>query len=264
MTLRSLRATLQGITLGVAAALVAGCAVIVPAPSITGRPGPSEALAAYGRVLERFVDERGHVDFQALAAERRDLDTFIRYVADTPLERFRDHREKLAHLINSYNALSIYNVIESGIPRSHAGFAKVVFFYSRKLMTGGEPISLYDYENRIIRPLGEPRVHFALNCSAVSCPVLPRKPFTADGLDAELERETRAFFARRENFRIDPALRRVYLSELLAFFPEDFVPAHAASLLEYANRYAPQGAPESFEARFTPYDWTIANRRPAR
>ena len=242
-------------------AMLAACAVLVPAPSLTEPTSGQEALAAYARVLERFVDERGQVDFDALARDRGDLDRYVRHVADIPLARLPGRNDKLAHLINSYNALSMYNVIASGIPDSHAGFSKVTFFYSRKLLVGGEPISLYDYENRVIRPFGEPRVHFALNCSAVSCPVLPREPFTAAGLDAELERETRAFFARPENFRIEPETRNVYLSEILRFYAEDFVPGHAASLVEYANRYAPRPAPPGFEARFTPYDWTIAKRR---
>jgi hypothetical protein len=246
----------------VAAATLAGCATLVPAPSLPERADAAAALAAYARVLEHFVDDRGQVRFRALERDRHDLDTYVRYVADTPLEGLRERSERLAHLINSYNALSMYNVIESGIPASHAGLAKVVFFYNRKLVIGGVPLSLYDYENRVIRPLGEPRVHFALNCSAVSCPVLPRKPFTAAGLEAELERETRAFFARPENFRVDREARRVNLSEILRFYAEDFVPGHASSLVAYANRYAAQPAPEGFEVRFTPYDWTIADAAP--
>jgi len=51
----------------------------------------------------------------------------------------------------------------------------------------------------------------------------------------------------------------VWLSELLNFYPEDFVPQPAVSLLAYANRYAPQPAPPEYTVRFTPYDWTIAN-----
>jgi hypothetical protein len=95
----------------------------------------------------------------------------------------------------------------------------------------------------------------------VSCPALPRTPFSAAALDAELERETRAFFARSDNFRIDAASRTVWLSELLNFYPEDFVPQPAASLLAYANRFALQAAPLDYSVRFTPYDWTIANSR---
>jgi hypothetical protein len=186
-------------------------------------------------------------------------------VAAVPLDSLPDGALRLAHMINAYNALSMYNVLQSGIPATHAGWAKLRFFVMRKLEVGGQAMSLYRFENDVIRPYArarnDPRVHFALNCSAVSCPVLPRQPFSASTLDAELERETRAFFARPENFRVDVAGRTVWLSELLKFYPEDFVPRPAASLLDYANRHAPQNAPPDFSVRFTPYDWTIANSR---
>lgn len=246
----------------VLAALLGGCSTLVPAPAAPAST-PEQALGAWARVLDRFVDARGEVDFPALARDRADLDRYVRHVADTPLTQWPDGPQRLAHMINAYNALSMYNVIASGIPATHAGWNKVGFFVLRQLDIGGQRMSLYSFENGVIRPYarGEPRIHFALNCSALACPVLPRQPFGTTVLDAELERETRAFFARPENFRIDRANATVWLSALLDFYPEDFVPVAADSLLAYANRYAPEAAPPGFTVRFTPYDWTIANSR---
>jgi Protein of unknown function, DUF547 len=247
-------------------AVLAGCATRVPAPRVA-QPAENADLAqaAWARVLASQVNERGEVDFQSLSRDRIDLDRYVRFVADTPLDSFAEGQPRLAHMINAYNALSMFNVIESGIPKTHSGLSKVTFFVLRKLDVAGQALSLYAFENDIIRPLGrklaDPRLHFALNCSALSCPMLPRVPFSAAGLDAELERETRAFFARPENFRIDHDARTVWLSELLNFYPEDFVPLAAPSLLVYANRYAPTPAPLDYVVRFTPYDWTVANSR---
>lgn len=247
-------------------ALLAGCSTLVPAPVPPpfATPVAGSPEASWARVLARFVNDRGEVDFPALAKDRSDLDRYVRYIADTPLEALSGD-VKYAHMINAYNALSMFNVIESGIPQTHAGLNKVKFFILRKLPIGGKAMSLYAFENDVIRPFarqrGDPRVHFALNCSAVSCPVLPQRPFMPAAIDTELEREARAFFARRENFRIDPATRTVWLSEILQFYTEDFVPVHGANLIAYANRYAPVQAPVDYAVRFTPYDWTVANSR---
>jgi hypothetical protein len=245
------------------AAVLAGCATVVPPPAVDeGRiPTHTEAVAAYACVLDRHVNERGEVDFAALAQAPADLERYVAFIAATAAEKFAPGPERLAHYINSYNALSMYNVIASGIPASHAGFNKVRFFVLRKFQIGGVWQSLYGYENDVIRPLGEPRIHFALNCSARSCPRLPRVPFSGDDLDAQLERETRAFFASPENFRIDHAQRTVTLSSILDFYPGDFVPKHAPNLLAYGARYAPTPPPADYRVRFAPYDWTIANRR---
>ena len=244
------------------AALLGGCSTLVPTPQ-RAAPDAAAAQAAWARVLHRFVNQQGEVDFAALAAMPADLEGYVRHIADTPLIAYPDGSARLAHMINAYNALSMFNVIDSGIPATHAGFNKVTFFLIRKLEIGGERLSLRGFENDVIRPYArqrnDPRIHFALNCSAVSCPVLPRTPFTAAGLDAELERETQAFFARHENFRIDTVNRTVWLSELLDFYPEDFVPSAAPSLLAYAHRFVAQAAPADFRLRFAPYDWTVAN-----
>ena len=260
MTLRTLCIAWLAILLG-----LTGCATVIPPPSAP-KATAAQAGAAWSRVLQRFVNGRGEVDFAALAQDRADLDRYVRFVADTPLTGFSDDHQRLAHMINAYNALSMFNVIESGIPATHAGLKKVTFFIFRKFSIGGQSWSLYGFENEVIRPftreIGEPRVHFALNCSARSCPVLPTMPFTAAALGTELQREALAFFARSENFRIDASARTVWLSEILNFYPEDFVPAHGSNLIAFANRYAPRAAPLDYTVRFTPYDWTVANSRP--
>ena len=262
--------------------LLGACSTVVQVPARTGAdaaaPGRAggggaasavsldDARAGYARVLQRHVNDQGEVDFAALRDDASDaglgvLEDYVQAIASTPLDAAPTQQARLAHMVNAYNALSMYNVITSGIPPSHDGFAKVKFFVLRKFVIGGTPLSLYDFENSIIRKLGEPRVHFALNCSAVSCPVLPRAVFTAGGLNDELERETRSFFARSGNLRIDDAHRTVYFNEILKFYTEDFVPAHGNDLIVYAQRYTLQKIPVDYAIAFTPYDWTIANSK---
>ena len=260
----------QGLCCG--ALLLSGCATVVNLPprpaAATETLSATESTAAWARVLARFVNQQGDVDFAALAADAIDLNHYLHYIAQQPLDGFANDAQRLAHMINAYNALSMFNVVASGIPASHAGFNKLNFFVLRRLPVAGQSLSLYAFENDVIRPftrrINEPRVHFALNCSARACPVLPRRPFSAATLDAELETETRAFFARPENFRIDESTRSVWLSEILNFYPEDFVPAHGANLIAFANRYVKTPADTNYTVRFTPYDWTVANSGVAR
>ena len=241
--------------------LAAACATIVAPPEVPSLPVDREmALEAYARVLDRFVDDRGCVDFASLSRDRRDLDSYVRFIADTPLEAFTPGDERLAHLVNSYNALSMFNVIESGIPETHAGLRKVRFFVLRRLVIGGRAMSLHAYEDDVIRKVGDARVHFALNCSALGCPVLPRKPFAASDLQAALDRETRRFFSTPDHLRIGDGLRVVLVSELIAFYAEDFGPDDAARL-KFVGRYAPRPVPKDYEIRYLPFDWTIANSR---
>jgi Protein of unknown function, DUF547 len=266
-----MRTLLQRVGIFFLLAALSACSTLVRPPAVAVPTVPA-AHAAWARVLQEFVNEQGEVDFSALSQKRADLDAYVSFVAQSDLQRMTEgarQDERLAHMINAYNALSMFNVLESGIPDTHAGWRKVKFFALRDLTIGGAQMSLYKFENDVIRPYtrlrADPRVHFALNCSAVSCPVLPREPFTAVNLDSELERETRAFFAKPDNFRIDSAHRTVWLSEILKFYPEDFVPSPAKSLAAYALSFAPTLTSTDdiadYAVRFTPYNWTVANSR---
>lgn len=262
--LRSMRCCVWVLLFGVLQA----CSTLVatpPAPGGTTNVAQIEAtkdaaLAAWSRVLAAYVNDQGLVDFAGLAQKPADLHTYVNYVARVKTADISDPQERLAHHLNTYNALSMFNVLDLGIPLSNASLvARYKFFIARKHVIGGEPLSLYTYENATIRKLNEPRIHWALNCSALSCPVLPREPFTAAALQMQLERESKKFFADPRNMRVDDATRTVYLTEIMSFFTEDFTPAHAPNLIAYANRYAPKAADTSYSVRFVPYDWTIAN-----
>ena len=244
-------------------AVSTGHAQLVPAPN--AQPGPGAPQEALARVLSRYVDDLGRVDFAGLAGDRNDLDRFVAWVyAIGPENRpdlFPSRADVLAYHVNAYNALAIYSVIDAGIPQSLGGLRKFTFFYLREVSVGGKAMSLYAYENKVIRPLGEERVHFALNCMAVGCPRLPRVPFEAKTLDADLDREAQRFFNEDRNVQVDAAKRGVRFSQILDFYPADFL-AKAPSLIAYANRYRATPIPADYRVEFIPYDWTVNRQKP--
>jgi len=239
-------------------ALAAGCAVHLPAPR-NASAGAVPAMEAWKRVLSRHVDEAGRIDFAGLASDRADLDAYVAYVGEVsprsaPAE-FRGREAVLAYYLNAYNALAMYDVLESGTP-PELDSIKVRFFYRNRLRMGGEWISLYALENELVRPLGEPRAHFALNCMVRGCPRLPREPFAPERLDAQLEAAARLFFSEPRNVELRPEARIVRFSEILRFYTKDFL-AQASGLIAYANRYRADPIPADWKTEFIPYDWTL-------
>jgi hypothetical protein len=224
----------------------------------------AEWEAAWTKVLTRYVDDAGRIDFDALRQNHVDLDRVVAFIAavdpDSQPQRFRDKHTRLAFYINAYNALAMYGVVQAGVPESLGGLAKFTFFYLRTFTVGGKSISLYKFENDVIRPLGEERVHFALNCMVVSCPRLPRVAFSAAELDGQLDAAARAFIADTRNVWIDQAKREVWLSAILDFYTEDFL-AHAPSLVAYVNRYRATQIPADFKVRFLEYHWIVNHRK---
>ena len=108
--------------------LLSACATLIPIPEPLSTQRSGNPLDAYARVLQTYVNKRGEVDFPALQKHQTDLDSYVAYVAQLKASSISNPNERLAHYINSYNALSMYNVLASGIPKTHAGWAKVRFF----------------------------------------------------------------------------------------------------------------------------------------
>ncbi len=216
--------------------------------------------AIWTRVLERHVDEAGRIDFTGLKGDGEDLERVVAFIAAidpaSALARFPSLASRLAYDINAYNALAMKGVLDAGVPDSFGALGRLWFFYLRGVVIGGRSTSLYNFENDVIRPIRDPRVHFALNCMVVSCPRLPRTAFTAEALDRQLDRAARSFIADNRNVRRDPEKRLVYLSAIFDFYTKDFL-AQRPSLIAYINRYRGEPVPLDYRVEFFEYDWTI-------
>lgn len=241
--------------------------LLLLSPLVSAAPGAVDHLTDWATVLEQYVDAEGRTDFVALSHNRAPLDNFVAWLANhgprTTPQAYTSSNAILAYHINAYNALAMHGVLERGIPENFSSFFKrASFFRFREIIVDGMETNLYDYENDIIRPLGDPRVHFVLNCMVRDCPRLPREPLREATLDADLERLTREFLNSPKYVRPDPAKRAVAVSAILDFYTRDFVASgRADDLLPYINRYRDTALPADYRVRFLDYDWRI-NQQP--
>ena len=101
--------------------------------------------------------------------------------------------DQLALLINLYNALTIQQVLAAypidsicpkilGIPNWLAFWR----FFSRTVFAmNGTALSLNTIEHGILRKqFKEPRIHFALVCASMGCPVLRNEAYLPDIVEA--------------------------------------------------------------------------------
>ncbi|KAA0254018.1 MAG: DUF547 domain-containing protein [Acidobacteria bacterium] len=227
--------------------------------------------ADWGKVLARFVEARGRVDYEGLAGDRADLDRYLAAVrAVSPRNRpdlFPGREERLAYYLNAYNALVFEGVLARGPERESVWTGGLVsgygFFVRRKVVLGGEETSLKKLEDDWVREgFADPRVHAALNCASLGCPRLPREPFEGEGLDARLDAAMTEFVGEARNVSVDGEARTVTLSRIFDWFEEDFLSFERARgsrdprLADYVNRYrgALPRVPRDYRVRFFPYD----------
>jgi len=250
------------------------CAAIGGARAGAAAGGAAQEAATSTRVdhtaldtlLARYVDDAGRVRY---AAWKRDddaaLDAYLEAMRAVDPSALADTRETLAYWINVYNALTIdailhfYPVASIKDKVSPLGY-NVWNDYTIEI--AGRKRSLDDIEHKILRKLGEPRIHFAIVCASIGCPALRAEAFTAAKLEAQLDESARAFFASREHLRIDLDARVVRLSPIFDWFGEDFGGSDAAKLA-FAARYVAGDAERSLlgaktaRLEYLDYDWRL-------
>lgn len=241
-------------------------AVLLGAPGLAGaaRAQPAFALGAWldawEAVLRRHVDAEGRTHFTGLAATPDGLRAVVEGMVVDPGRL--PASENLAYLVNGYNALAMWGIVQRGIPREFDLLGRYAFFVRTQFRVGERRMSLKSLEDDIIRPLGDERVHFVLNCMVRGCPRLPREAFRPERLEAQLAAAAIEFCESGYQVRPQPAARVVWLSQIFQFYEPDFTPARAPSLLAYVNRHRRSRLDPTWKTRHFDYDWTV-NAQPA-
>jgi hypothetical protein len=176
-----------------------------------------------------------------------------------------------AFWVNCYNA-----AVQDTLERDPAVYDdRRQFFQSPRLTVAGTELSLDDIEHGLLRsskwkyglgyvprlfpgkfeqrhrlPSVDPRIHFALNCGAESCP--PILTYSADGIDQELDTATRSFLEQSSAY--DRDADRVLVSRLFLYYRGDF--GGRGGIYDFLERYGviPEG--ERPRVRYADYDWT--------
>ncbi len=139
------------------------------------------------------------VDYQTLK-ENGKLEAAYQQLSSFPVKNLSNKEEKLAFYINAYNILALKTVVD------HWPLDSIKDVGNLLSPVWGKPsgsiddktVSLDDIENKILRPMGEPRIHFAIVCASVSCPDLRNTPYTASKLNAQLDEQVQKFLTNAD------------------------------------------------------------------
>ena len=226
---------------------------------------------AWNGLLAKYVDTAGLVDYRALKDSEPDvqaLDGYLSLLSHADVSRPASRASTLAFWINAYNAVTVKGILReypTTSIRNHT--AKVVGYNiwdDLLLIVGGERYSLNDMEHKVLRKLGEPRIHFAIVCASIGCPRLLNEAYISDRLDEQLTTNARHFFADPAKFRIDQT-GQVQVSPIMEWFAADFGDTLSDQLRTIApllpndesKRIAADG---TARVSYLDYDWGINDR----
>jgi hypothetical protein len=214
---------------------------------------------AFDELLTEYVQGNG-VRYEAWSESGRDrqrlTDYLARLAASTPSKLTND--QQLAFWINAYNAVTLDLVLENYPIDSIKDTGSLLSspWKKKRITIEGNELSLDAIENEIIRKqFSEPRIHFALNCAAVSCPPLRAGAYDGRKIDAQLEEQTAAFLGDRAHNFVDEK-GRLHLSKILDWYKKDF--ERKGTLVDFVRPYVPElGDREKVDVEYEGYDWAL-------
>ncbi|KAH7624445.1 hypothetical protein Ndes2526B_g00645 [Nannochloris sp. 'desiccata'] len=208
--------------------------------------------------------------------------------------------EAMAFWINVYNAMVVHATAAIG-PADGGTFGRLRWYDSVSYSIGGFKFNLNDVEHGILRAnapspanilslLGaskwapktfgandqrkqfslttvDPRIHFALNCGATSCP--PIRVYTPERLEAGLAAAAAAFCGSDVVVEQHSMRSIVKLSSIFKWYGKDF--GTKTQLFQFLGENVPDeevknklkevikaaGGAENVAVEFLPYDWTV-------
>jgi hypothetical protein len=215
--------------------------------------------AAWTVLLKKHVvllgdGKASQVRYADFAGDRPALKSYLGTLSKVSDAEFKawTKTQRMAFLINAYNAFTIEKILTRYPDLKSIRDFGTVFGnpWKDKFFTLlGHEAYLDQVEHEMLRAkgvYGEPRVHFAVNCASIGCPMLREEAYVADRLDAQLEEQTRRFLSDRSRNRYNEQSGQLEVSKIFDWFKEDWTSGHAG----LGSNAAPIASREQFFARY--------------
>ena len=214
----------------------------------------------YTALLSKYV-KNGIVNYQGFKNDEENLDQYLKVLEKTDTKTL-SRNEQFAFYVNAYNSWTI-KLILSGYPGVKSIKELGSLFkgpWKKKICRiDGKIITLDDIEHNILRPrFKDPRVHFAINCAAKSCPPLRSEPYSVGDLEQQLDEMTGAFINDLENNRLEDYT--LYVSSIFKWFKEDFNKDIINFFLKYAKgdlKGQLEANKEKTKVKYLDYNWSL-------
>lgn len=250
--------------------------------SSTSAPAFDHSHRAWNTLLAKHVQvapdgNSSRVGYKGLTADRAQFKTYLNSLSAVSETEYQgwSKPQRLAFLINAYNAWTI-DLVLSRYPdlKSIKDLGSVFQSPWKKKFVSllGQEFSLDEIEHGMVRAPGvfdDPRIHAAVVCASIGCPMLRAEAFTADRLETQLEDGMRRFLADRSRNRFDANSGRLLASKIFEWYGKDFEKGYKGfdTLKTTMARYAEQLAstPEArervrrgdYKFEFLDYDWRL-------
>lgn len=205
--------------------------------------------AAFDALLSKNVRADGKVNYKNFQADKVALDGYIKTLSDNVPQDSWSKNDKMAYWINAYNALTIKTIVSNYPLSKITDLDGGKTWDVKRFNFGSKKLSLNDIENNILRPMGDARIHFAINCAAKSCPPLFNEAFTAETINDCLDLRTKQFINSSANTLKSNEIK---VSKIFDWYGKDF-----DNVALFVSKYANTKVSKTAKVVFADYDWRL-------
>lgn len=207
--------------------------------------------SVWNSLLKAHVSNDGNVRYQEFRQVRGQLREYIASLgAQMPADTW-SKEDKLAYWMNAYNAMTVDLILRNLPLESIKDIDKP--WNQRLWKLGDKWYNLDEIEHQILRKMGDARIHFGINCASFSCPPLLNEAFTANKVEAQLDRLANTFINDERRNQISE--EQLVISKIFDWFSRDF--KQDGNLIDFLNKYAKVRISNKAKKRFMEYDWTL-------
>jgi len=176
-------------------------------------------------------------------------------ILKTNANTLKSKDQKLAYWINAYNVLTIDLITSKNEQKSIKNLGTLFKSPWKKFTwnVNGKNLTLDGIEHNIIRKLNDPRIHFAINCAAKSCPDLRREAYRSNKLNAQLQHQVNLTLNNQSKGFKKGNDNAVKVSKVMDWFKEDF----KGGINKWLQGYKKGIVNDQTNIGFFPYDWSL-------
>ncbi len=211
--------------------------------------------------LSKYVRKDGFVNYQGMVNDKAQLSLYTKRLSENPPGKNWSDAEKIAYWINAYNAFTLKLIVDNYPVESIKNLNPTLsiplvrtVWTQKWFQIGGEYFSLDEIEHKILRKdFEEPRIHFAVNCASISCPMLRQEAYTADRLDQQLDEQARIFINDEKRNIIEP--NQIKISKIFKWFSADFI--KEGTMIDFLNQYSEIKIDQDARIEHLDYHWGL-------
>lgn len=206
---------------------------------------------AWDLLLRKYVTPTGQVDYSGLKQVESKLDAYLQDLSNYPPQSTMSRSTQMAYWINAYNAFTVKLILKNWPVKSIMNLNGGKAWDVKWIELGGQKYSLNQIEHDILRKdFPDPRIHFAVNCAAQSCPPLWNRAWNENNLESSLEKQAKTFINNEKYNQV--AADKIKLSKIFEWYKSDF-----GDLRKYVDLYSDVDISEKAKVRFNEYDWSL-------